>query len=61
MLNLSFLSFERNELAHFQVSSRFGSWSLDRLLNFQRAFARVKIHWIEKFLMSLEISWNIDV
>jgi len=29
--------------------------------NFQRAIARVKTHWIEKFLIPLESSWDIYV
>jgi hypothetical protein len=41
------------------VSSHLGSWSLDGLSNLQRAIARVKIHWIEEFFISLEIFWNL--
>jgi hypothetical protein len=29
--------------------------------NLQRVIARVKTHWIEKLLISLKISWNLDV
>jgi hypothetical protein len=50
-----------NEPSHFQVNSHFGSWSPDGLLNFQRAIAGVKIHWIKNFLISLKRSWNVDV
>ncbi len=31
------------------------------LLNLQRAIARVKIHWIEAFFISLKSSWNVNV
>jgi hypothetical protein len=31
------------------------------LLNLQRVIARDKTQWIEEFIISLEISWNIDV
>jgi hypothetical protein len=44
-----------------QLSSHFGSWSFDGFPNFQRAIEEVKNHWIEKFIISLESSWNIDV
>jgi hypothetical protein len=49
------------EPPHSQVSSHFGSWSPHGLLNFQRAIVEVKIHWNEDFIISLEISWNLDV
>jgi hypothetical protein len=51
----------RDEPSHSQMSSHFGSWSPNGLLNLQRAIARVKTHWIEEFLISLGISWNLDV
>jgi hypothetical protein len=41
------------------VSSHLESWSLDGLSNLQRAIARVKTHWIEEFLISLKIFWNL--
>jgi hypothetical protein len=44
-----------NESSHSQVSSHFRYWSLDGLLNLQRAIVGVKTHWIEEFLISLEI------
>jgi hypothetical protein len=43
------------------VSSHFGSWSPDGLLNLQRAIAGVTTHSIEKFFISLKNSWNVDV
>jgi hypothetical protein len=36
-------------------------WSLGGLPNLQKAIVAVKTHWIEKFLISWESSWNIDV
>jgi hypothetical protein len=36
-------------------------WSPDGLLNLQKIIARVKTHWIEKVLISLESSWNVDI
>jgi hypothetical protein len=50
-----------NEPPHSQVSSHFASRSPNGLLNLQRAISRVKTHWIEEFLISLDISWNLDV
>jgi hypothetical protein len=47
-----------NEPPHSQVSSHFGSWSPDGLSTFQKMIVRVKTHWIEKFLVSLKISWS---
>jgi hypothetical protein len=43
------------------ISSSVGSWSLNGLLNLQRAILGVKIHWIEKLFISLESFWNVDV
>jgi hypothetical protein len=43
------------------MSFHFGSWSPDGLLNFQRTIVGVKTHWIQKFVITLESSWNIDV
>jgi hypothetical protein len=43
------------------VSSHFGSWSPDGLPNFHKTISRVKTHWIEPFLTSLESSWNLNV
>jgi hypothetical protein len=44
------------------MSSHFGSWSFDGFLNLQKAIARVKTHWIEEFLISLEKNtWNVNV
>ncbi len=51
----------RIEPPHSQVNSDFGSWSPDRLSNFQKVIVRVKTHWIEEFFISLESSWNLDV
>jgi hypothetical protein len=51
----------RNEHSHSQVSSHFGSWSAGGLPKFQRAIARVKTHWIEELIISLERSWNLYV
>jgi len=50
-----------NEPSHSQVNSHFGSSSPNGFPNFQRAIIGVKTHWIEKFLISLESSWNLDV
>jgi hypothetical protein len=50
-----------HEPPHSQVSSHFGNWNPDELPNLQRAILRVKTHWIEKLLISLESSWNLDV
>jgi hypothetical protein len=36
------------------MSSHFGNYNPDGLLNLQRAIVRVKIHCIEKFFISLE-------
>jgi len=43
-----------NEPPHSQVNSHFRNWNPNGLLNLQRAFIGVKIHWIENFLISLE-------
>jgi hypothetical protein len=51
-----------NEHSHSQVNSHFGSWNLGGLSNLQRAIARVKTHWIQEFLISLEtFMWNIII
>ncbi len=39
----------RNEPSHSQKSFHFGSWNPSELPNVQRAIARVKIQWLEKF------------
>jgi hypothetical protein len=39
----------------------FESWTLDGLLNLQRVIARVKTQWLEKFFISMEISWNLNI
>ncbi len=36
--------------------SHFGNWNPNGFSNFQKAIARVKTHWIEDFLISLESS-----
>jgi hypothetical protein len=51
----------RNEPPHSQVSSHFGSWTPNRLLNLERAIARGQPHLIEEFFITLESSWNLDV
>jgi hypothetical protein len=51
----------RIEPQHSQVNSHFGNWSPNGLPNFQSAIEGVKTYWIEKFLVSMESSWNIDV
>jgi hypothetical protein len=43
-----------NEPPHSQLSSHFGSCSLDGLPNFQKAISGVKTHWIEKLFIFLE-------
>ncbi len=45
-----------NEPPHSQVSSHFGNWSLNGLLNLQKTIKKVKNHWIDEFLISLKIS-----
>jgi hypothetical protein len=50
-----------NEPSHSQMNSHFGSWIPNGFPNFQRVIARVKIYWIEKFLISLESSWSVNV
>jgi hypothetical protein len=50
-----------NELPHSQVSSHFGSWSPNRLPNFQITIARVKTRWIKELHISLERSWNVYI
>jgi hypothetical protein len=50
-----------NEHSHSQANSHFGSWNFGGFSNFQRMIVGVKTHWIEKFLISLEIFWNFDV
>jgi hypothetical protein len=50
-----------NEPSHSQVSSYFGSWTLNRFSNFQKMITGVKTHWIEAFHISLESSWNVNV
>jgi hypothetical protein len=39
----------------------FGSWSPNGLSNFQKVITGVKTHWIEKFIIPLERSWNVNV
>jgi len=50
-----------NGPSHSQMSSHFGSSNPSGFLNLQSAIVGVKTHWIEDFLISLEISWNLDV
>jgi hypothetical protein len=50
-----------NEPSHSQVNAHFRSWSPDGLLNLQGTIARVKTHWIEKKIISLESYWNLDL
>jgi hypothetical protein len=50
-----------NEPSHSQGNSHFGSWSPNGLPNFQRVIVGIKIHLIEAFIISLKISWNVDV
>jgi hypothetical protein len=47
--------------SHSQVNSHVGSWSPSGLSNFQRAIVGVKTQWIERFFISLEKYWNVDV
>jgi len=42
-------------------NSHIGSWSPDGLLNIWKVIVGVKTHWIEKFLISLERSWKLNV
>jgi hypothetical protein len=50
-----------NEDSHSEVSSYFGSWSLNGHPNLQRAITKVKTPHIEDFFTSLEIYWSVDV
>ncbi len=50
-----------NEPSHSQMNSHVGSWNPNGFLNLHRAITWVKTHWFEKFLISLERSWNIFV
>jgi len=50
-----------NEPSHSQVNSHFRSWGPNGLLNLQRAMTGIKTHWIEMFLISMEIFWNLNV
>ncbi len=49
-----------NEPPHSQMNSHFGNFSSNGLPNFHRAIVGVKTHWIEKFFISLESSWNVN-
>jgi hypothetical protein len=44
-----------------QMRSHFGNWSPDGFPNLQKVITSIKTHWIEKFLISLENSWNLNV
>jgi hypothetical protein len=46
----------RIEPSHSQVNSHFESWGLDGPPNLHKAIVGVKTNWIEKFIISLEIS-----
>jgi hypothetical protein len=50
-----------NEPTHFQRSSHFGSWSPGGFSNFHRIISGVQTQWAKEFLISLEISCNLDV
>jgi hypothetical protein len=50
-----------NEDSHSQVNFPFRSWSPSGLSNLQRAIAEVKTPRIEKFFISLERYWSVDV
>jgi hypothetical protein len=52
---------EGMNLTHFQMNSHFGSWIPYGFLNFKKMIVRVKTHWIEKSLISLKRSWNVNV
>jgi hypothetical protein len=43
------------------MSSQFGSWSPNGFSNLQKKITGAKTHQIEEFLISLEISLNLDV
>jgi hypothetical protein len=51
----------RNEPSHSQRSFHLGSWSSSGFPSFHRVIARVKTQCIDKFLISLEIFYNVDV
>jgi hypothetical protein len=42
------------------MSSHFGNWSPNGLPNFQMAIVGVKIHWIEKFLISIACHISLE-
>jgi hypothetical protein len=48
-----------NEPTHSQGDLHFGNWTFDGIPNFQRVIWKVKIHWIEKLFISLEIFWGV--
>ncbi len=50
-----------NELSHSKVSSHFGNWNPNGLLNLQRAISGVKTNLIEEFFIPQKSFWNIDV
>jgi hypothetical protein len=50
-----------DENSHSQMSSHFGSWSPGGLPNFRRTIVEIKMPHIEKFFISLESCWSVDV
>jgi len=60
-VSFAFLGVWGNEPTRSQVDSHYGSWNPYGIPNFQRGISGVEIHWIKKFLIPLEISWNVDV
>jgi len=47
----------------FTLPNELPLWELESQWTFEssKEVARVKTHWIEKFLISLESSWNVNV
>ncbi len=50
-----------NSHIYSQVSSHFRNSTIDGLSNFQIVITGVKTRWIEEFLISLKIFWNVNV
>jgi hypothetical protein len=42
-------------------SNSHGRWSPDAFPNLQKAIARVKTQWLERFFILSKSSWNVDV
>jgi hypothetical protein len=47
--------------SHTPREFHFGSWSSGGVPNLQRAIGGVKTQWLEKFFISMENSWNLNI